>query len=97
VRGAPHDRAAFGYIITVADNGTFIFTKPDGTIMASCPLLPQAHGDISSQHAVGITADTIIPAGLADKFDLDLTIWASFANARIAEERAQEQEQGLEA
>jgi hypothetical protein len=84
---------AFGYIITVADDGTFIFTKPDGTIMASCPPLPEAHGDISSQHAAGITADTIIPAGLADKFDLDFTIWASFANARIAEERRQAQEQ----
>ena len=78
---------ASGYIITLADDGTFIFTKPDGTIIPNCPRLPEADGDFSSQHAADITADSIIPAGLADKFDLDLTIWASFANARLAEER----------
>ncbi len=30
---------------------------------------------------------------LGDKLNLDLAIWASFANARVAEERRQAQEQ----
>jgi hypothetical protein len=72
--------------------GTFIFTRPDGAILPNCPPLPETHGDIRSQHQANITAHTIIPVGLADKFDLDLTIWASFANARLAQERAQAQE-----
>jgi hypothetical protein len=88
---------AFGYLITLAGDGGFIFTKPDGTLVPACPPLPEVHGHISSQHAAGITADTIIPAGLADKFDLDQTIWASFANARLAEQRRQAHEQELAA
>ena len=83
---------AYGYIITMVD-GQYIFTRPDGTIVPACPPLPDADGDITSQHAADITADTIIPAGLGDKLDLDFTIWACFANTRIAEERrALEQE-----
>jgi hypothetical protein len=79
-------------MITLAD-GQYIFTRPDGTIMPNCPRLPDARGPISSRHTADITADTIIPAGLADTFNLDLAIWACFANARVAEERqAQEQE-----
>ena len=81
---------AFGYIIILADDGTFIFTRPDGTILPNCPPLPEADADLSSQHQADITADSIIPSGLADKFDLDVTIWASFANARLAEELRQE-------
>jgi hypothetical protein len=88
---------AFGYLITVADDSTFIFTKPDGTLMPNCPPLPETHGDITSQHTANITARTIIPAGLADTFDLGQTIWASFANARTAEERRQAHEQQLAA
>jgi len=90
---------AYGYIITLAGDGTFIFTRPDGTVMPACPQLPETHGDIGSQHQANITADTIIPAGLADNFNLDLTIWASFANAALAEERRQQhaQEQDLAA
>jgi len=72
---------AYGYIITLAGNGTFIFTQPDGTIMPDSPPLPETHGNISGQH----TADSIIPAGLAGKFDLDQTILAYFASTRIAE------------
>jgi hypothetical protein len=83
---------AFGQIIIVAGDGTFIFTTPDGTILPNCPRLPAADADLSSQHQAGITAHTIIPSGLADKFDLDQTIWAYFANARLAEERRQEHE-----
>jgi hypothetical protein len=82
---------ALGYIISLAEDGTFIFTMPDGTVMPACPGLPEADGDIRRQHQADITSDTIIPTGLADKFDLDLTIWASFANARLAQERAQEE------
>ena len=33
------------------------------------------------------------PAGLGDKLDLDLAIWACFANARIAAEQANQQEE----
>jgi hypothetical protein len=88
---------AFGYIITVAGDGTFIFAKPDGTIMPAGPQLPETHGHVARQHAADITPDTIIPSGLADKFDLDITAWAYFANARVAEERRQALEQELAA
>ena len=88
---------AAGYIITLADDGTFIFAKPDGTILPDCPKIPEPDGDTSNQYAAGITAGTIIPAGLADKFDLGLTIWAYFANARVAEERRRAHEQQVAA
>ena len=78
---------AYGYIITLADDGKYVFARPDGTILPNCPQLPQPRGGIASQHAADVTADTIIPAGLGDKLDLDFTIWACFANARVAEER----------
>jgi 5-methylcytosine-specific restriction endonuclease McrA len=83
---------AFGYMITLAGDGTFIFAKPDGTILPTSPPLSEPDSHIASQHTADITARTIIPAGLADNFDLDQTIWAYFANARLAEERAQESE-----
>jgi hypothetical protein len=88
---------AAGYIITLTDDGTFIFAKPDGTVVPNCPRLPEAEGDISCQHTTDITADTIIPAGLGDKLDLDFTIWACFANARIPEERRHAGERELAA
>jgi HNH endonuclease len=88
---------ALGYLITLAGDGTFIFTKPDGTIVPNCPPLPQAHGDITSQHTAGITPGTIIPAGLADNFDLGQTIWATLANTRHAEQRRQAHEPQLAA
>jgi 5-methylcytosine-specific restriction endonuclease McrA len=74
---------AYGYIITLTDDGTFIFAKPDGTIVPDCPQLPEADR---------VTADTIIPPGLGDRLDLDFTIWACFANARIAADRRQASE-----
>jgi len=86
-----------GYSITAADDGTFIFARPDGTILPGCPRLPEPDGDLGSQHEADITAETIIPAGLADKFSLDLSIWAYFANARVAGERRQADEQQLAA
>jgi hypothetical protein len=65
--------------------------------MPACPPLPDACGDITGQHHAGITPATIIPTGLADKFDLDQTIWVSFANARTAEQRHQTHEPELAA
>ena len=56
--------------------------------------LPGSDGDLTRCHDADITIDTIIPTGLADKFDLELAIWACFANARIAAERASEDQQG---
>ncbi len=62
--------------------------------MSNGPTLPGGDGDLSGCHDAVITTDTIIPAGLGDKLDLDLAIWACFANARIDEQRArQHQEQ----
>ena len=54
------------------------------------PELPESDGDLTRCHDADITTDTIIPTGLADKLDLELAIWACFANARIAAERAAE-------
>jgi len=84
---------ALGYTITIAGDGTFLFTRPDGTLLPTSPPLPQAYGDICSQHTADITPDTIISAGLADKFDLGQTIWATFANAQHAEQPARHQPQ----
>jgi 5-methylcytosine-specific restriction endonuclease McrA len=88
---------ALGYLITPAGGG-FAFTRPDGQPMPSSPAPPGTDGDLARCHDADITADTIIPAGLGDKLDLDLAIWACFANARIAAEQAsQQQEQELAA
>jgi Domain of unknown function (DUF222) len=84
---------ALGYLITPADGGRFTFTRPDGTVLPASPPLPEADGDITSWHDADITADTIIPAGLGDKLDLELAIWACFANARVAEESGRQQDQ----
>ncbi|HTZ25976.1 MAG TPA: hypothetical protein VMC83_18425 [Streptosporangiaceae bacterium] len=60
--------------------------------MPNGPSLPGSDGDLATCHDAEITADTIVPAGLGDKLDLDLALWACFANARIAAERAAEGE-----
>lgn len=77
-----------GYLIAATDDGGFIFTRPDGTSLPASPPLPGASGDISACHDAVITEDTIIPNWNGDKLDLDLAIWASFANARLTEELA---------
>jgi 5-methylcytosine-specific restriction endonuclease McrA len=82
---------ALGYLITTSPDGTFTFTRPDGQPMPGAPVLPGSGGDLTRCHDAQITADTIVPDGLADKFDLDLAIWAAFANARIDRERRQQQ------
>jgi hypothetical protein len=85
---------ALGWLISPAESGGFAFTRPDGQPMPNGPTLPGGDGDLSGCHDALITADTIIPAGLGDKLDLDLAIWACFANARIDQQRAsQHQEQ----
>jgi hypothetical protein len=83
---------ALGYQITPADNG-FAFTRPDGQPMPNNPSLPGSDGDLADCHEAEISIDTIVPIGLADKFDLGLAIWAALGNARITAERAAEAQQ----
>jgi hypothetical protein len=83
---------AHGYLITPAPGGTFAVTRPDGQPMPAAPALPGSHGDLAACHDADITTDTIIPAGLGDTLDLDLAIWAAFANARIDAEQASQQQ-----
>ena len=61
--------------------------------MPSSPALPGSDGDLARCHGADITTDTIVPIGLADKLDLDMAIWACFANARIDAERASQQQE----
>jgi hypothetical protein len=84
---------ALGWLITPARGGGFAFTRPDGQPMPNSPELPGSDGDLTRCHDADITTDTIIPAGLGDKLDLDLAIWACFANARINEQQADQQQQ----
>ena len=76
---------------------TWSRTRPDGQPVPSAPALPGSDGGLAHCHDADITTDTIVPIGLADKLDLDLAIWACFANARIdAEQASQQQERGLD-
>ena len=74
---------ALGYQITPGQHGAFAITRPDGQPMPNGPALPGSDGDLTRCHHAEITTDTIIPAGLGDKLDLDLAIWACYANARL--------------
>ena len=66
--------------------------------MPHSPVLPGSDGDLARCHDADITTETIIPAGLGDKLDLDLAIWACLANARTDQQRASQQhEQDLAA
>jgi hypothetical protein len=77
-----------GYLITRNDQGGFTFTRPDGTVMPASPRPPApAGGNITTTHDTHITPDTIQTAA-GERMNLHLTIWAAFANARIARERA---------
>jgi 5-methylcytosine-specific restriction endonuclease McrA len=87
---------ALGYLITTGADGAFTFTRPDGQIMPAAPDLPGSdgdddHDDLEHCHDADITADTIIPDGLADKLDLELAIWAAFANTRPDRQASQQQ------
>src|SRR6185312_15678240 len=68
-----------GYLITETADGTFAFTRPDGTPMPASPPLPAPDGDIASVHDAVITAATVDTSYYGDRFDLDLAIWAAFA------------------
>jgi hypothetical protein len=61
--------------------------------MPNGPALPGSDGELARCHDADITTNTIIPVGLGDKLDLDLAIWACFANARIDQEASQQREQ----
>lgn len=75
-----------GYLIAPAEDSSFTFTRPDGTSLPASPSLPATSGDISTCHDAAISEDTIVPNWNGDKLHLELAIWASFANARLAEE-----------
>jgi 5-methylcytosine-specific restriction endonuclease McrA len=77
---------ALGYLITTSQHGTFAFARPDGQPLPANPGLPGSDEDLASCHDADITTETIIPDGLADKLDLDLAIWAAFANTRLDRE-----------
>jgi hypothetical protein len=81
---------ALGWVIAPALGGGFAFTRPDGRFMPNGPALPGSDGDLAACHDAEITTETIVPTGLGDKLDLDLALWACFANARITAERADE-------
>jgi len=76
-----------GYLITAANTGRFAFFRADGTRLPASPPLPEVDGDLTTLIDTDINARSIIPIGLADRFDLDMSIWACFANARVADER----------
>ncbi len=84
---------ALGYLITPGPDGTFTFTRPDGQPMPNAPALPGSDGDLTRCRHADITTDTIIPAGLADKLDLELAIWACLANARLNQQTSQHHQQ----
>ncbi|MGD0605380.1 MAG: DUF222 domain-containing protein [Streptosporangiaceae bacterium] len=73
-----HDR---GYLIAAGPGGAFTFYRPDGTLLPSCPALPDPDGTIGDCHDTEITPDTIVPAWYGERLDLDYAIHACFANA----------------
>jgi len=73
----------FGYVMTAAEGGAFTFTRPDGTDLPGSPQLESSGADIATCHDAGINPQTIVASGYGDKFSLDLSVWASFANATL--------------
>jgi 5-methylcytosine-specific restriction endonuclease McrA len=83
-----------GIIIAAISSG-FAFHTKDGELIPASPLLPgSSPGAITGCHDASITPATIIPPHSGERLDLELAIWASFANARIKAER-REREQAL--
>jgi hypothetical protein len=78
---------ALDYLITPKPGGGFCIARRDGTPVPASPQFPAADGDVTTCHDATITPSTIVSSGYGDRFDLHQTIWACFANARIAEER----------
>jgi 5-methylcytosine-specific restriction endonuclease McrA len=75
-----------GYVITAVTGG-FTFTTRTGALVPASPALPASDEDIRTCHDARIAPHTIIPAWYGDKLDLDLAIWACFANAKTAAEQ----------
>jgi hypothetical protein len=75
-----------GYLIAAAGS-RFTFSSPAGELIPASPALPQSDRDIRTCHDARVSHDTIIPAWYGDKLNLDLAIWACFANARLAREK----------
>jgi len=90
---------ALGYLISASPDGAFAFTRPDGQPLPNAPALPgsDGDGDLARCHDADITTETIIPDGLADKLDLDLAIWATFANTRLDREATEQLQEDLAA
>ena len=76
-----------GYLITPLAGGGFTFTRPDGGDLPVSPQLESSGADVASWHDADITPATIVATGYGDGLNLDLAIWASFANARLRQER----------
>jgi Domain of unknown function (DUF222)/HNH endonuclease len=72
-----------GYLITLGADGEITVTRPDGSDLPSSPQLESSGADIADCHDAGITPDTIVAYGYGDRLNLDLAIWASFANASL--------------
>jgi hypothetical protein len=51
------------------------------------PALPQSDTDIRTCHDARVSPDTIVPAWYGDRLNLHETIWACFADARLAKEK----------
>jgi 5-methylcytosine-specific restriction endonuclease McrA len=72
-----------GYLITLGEDGEITVTRPDGSDLPSGPQLESSGADIAGCHDADITPDTIVACGYGDGLNLDLAIWASFANASL--------------
>jgi hypothetical protein len=77
-----------GYIVAAGAAGFAIYAK-DGTPVPGCPQLPQAPGDITTDHDAAITPTTINPPHSGERLNLSLAIWIAFANARTRAARHQ--------
>ncbi len=86
-----HER---GYPIATARDGTFTFSRPDGTPIPVGPALPDVAGGIEGCHDADITPGTIIPAWYGERLDLDHAIYVCFANAANQARRRDQAEQG---
>ena len=73
------------YSIAATQDG-FAFSTADGEQIEPSPAFPgNLSADIRTCHDARISPNTIIPAWYGDRLNLDLAIWACFANAKNAE------------
>ena len=72
-----------GYLIAPLTGRGFRFTRPDGGDLVVSPQLEASGADVGSYHDAEITPATIVATGYGDRLNLDLAIWASFANASL--------------